>query len=253
MAEPARFFSNVPDPRASNTRHRLGDIVFICIAAAMCGASSAVEFAQFARSKRALLKTVLGPFDPPSHDTISRLLRLLDPDAFIEAFQRFNDAFGHVIEGVVAIDGKALRRAYDTGLAHNPPLMVTAFASDHDLSLAALRAGAGGSHCNEIEAAIAIVQLLDLDGCTVTGDALHANRRMAEAILAQGGDYALALKGNRARVRAVVAEAFEGAGETAIGANLRLLLIVFFSFLEVPRGYALVFLTWRKVLEPMER
>ena len=215
MAQKARFFADLEDPRACNRRHRLGDVIFICIAAAMGGATTAVETAQFARSKRHVIAQVIGPFDPPSHDTISRLLRQLDPNAFASAFQRFSAAFASVVQGVVAIDGKAMRRAYETALAHQPPLMVSAFASDHDLTLAAAQAGGNSVHSNEIEAAIAIVELLDLSNCTVTGDALHANRRMAEAILARGGDYVLALKGNRRHIKPVVEAAFEAHGDRA--------------------------------------
>ena len=79
------MFSSLPDPRASNTRHRLSDVMFIALAASLRGAQSAVDDAQFARSKRGLLESFLGPFEPPSHDTFSRLFRRLDPEAVGQA------------------------------------------------------------------------------------------------------------------------------------------------------------------------
>jgi predicted transposase YbfD/YdcC len=206
MLEASSFFRDIPDPRASNARHSLCDIILIALAATLCGAQSCVEYAQFGRSKQALLERVIGPFDPPSHDTFSRVLRSLDPAAFSDAFARFTAAFGQLIEGVVAIDGKAMRRAYETGCCAAPPLMVTAWAQDARLALAGIMPHKTGSAhgdkiTNEVEAAIAVVGLLDLDRCVVTADALHCHRRMAEAIIERGGDYALTVKGNQPRLQ----------------------------------------------------
>src|SRR3990172_9527020 len=99
----AECFRGVPDPRADN--------------------------ALFARTKEAQLRTVLVlKHGVPSHDTFSRVFRMLDPQAFEKAFRRFIRAFAEAtkIEGVIALDGKALRRAYERGKSHMPPVMVTA-------------------------------------------------------------------------------------------------------------------------------
>ncbi|TJW01741.1 MAG: ISAs1 family transposase, partial [Mesorhizobium sp.] len=95
---------------------------------------------------------------------------------------------------VVSLDGKALRRAYEKGLAASPPLTVSAFAAETRLCLAAVSPSDGG---NEVEAALKVVELIDLTGRLVTADALHCHTRMAAAITQRGGDYLLALKGNR--------------------------------------------------------
>ena len=50
---------------------------------------------------------------------------------------------------------------------------------------------------NEAQAALQLVELLQLKGCVVTADALHCHRAMAEAIRARGGDYVLAVKANQ--------------------------------------------------------
>ena len=109
------MFSELADPRASNACHRLGDLILIALAASLCRAQGATDHAQFARSKRALLEDLIGPFDPPSHDTFSRVFRLLYPTAFADAFVTFARTFAGTLEGVVAIDGKAMRRAYEAG------------------------------------------------------------------------------------------------------------------------------------------
>ena len=204
------MFSTLPDPRASNARHRLSDLMFIALAASLCGAQSAVDYAQFARSKRGLLETFLGPFDPPSHDTFSRVFRRLDPEAFAQAFAAFAKGFAVALGEIVALDGKAMRRAFEAGGRACPPIIVSAWAAEARLVLGALKAEARAGE-GEAATAVRLIGLLDIEGALVTGDALHCTRDMTAAIRARGGDYVLALKGNRgplkAAAEAVLAEA----------------------------------------------
>jgi predicted transposase YbfD/YdcC len=187
----------VPDPRAANATHRLGDLIVIMIAASLCGASNATEFALFAQERKPALSRLIAYDTAPSHDTFSRLLRLLDPEAFGRAFAAFAAGFARTQPEppeVVSLDGKALRRAYEKGLAASPPLTVSAFAAETRLCLAAATPKTGE---NEIEAALNVLELIDLTGRLVTADALHCHTRMAQAVAEGGGDYLLALKGNR--------------------------------------------------------
>lgn len=192
-------FGDVADPRAGNAQHALVEILFIALLASLCGARNCSDMAEFGRAKEPLLRPILSlAHGIPSHDTFSRVFRLLDPQAFEEAFRRFMAAFavGAKIgrtKGVVALDGKALRRAYERGQSHMPRVMVTAWGATTRMTLASLMAPGG----NEAEAALALVGLLQLKGCVVTGDALHCHRAMARAIVARGGDYVLAVKGNQ--------------------------------------------------------
>ncbi|MER8836668.1 ISAs1 family transposase [Mesorhizobium sp. M0909] len=191
------YFGAVPDPRAPNATHRLGDLIVMMIAASLCGASNATEFALFAQERKQALSRLIDYDAAPSHDTFSRLLRLLDPEAFGRAFAAFAAAFARASREtleVVSLDGKALRRAYEKGLAASPPLTVSAFAAETRLCLAAVSPSDGE---NEVEAALKVVELIDLRGRLVTADALHCHTRMAAAITQRGGDYLLALKGNR--------------------------------------------------------
>jgi predicted transposase YbfD/YdcC len=191
------YFGAVPDPRAPNATHRLGDLIVMMIAASLCGASTATEFALFAQERKQALSRLIDYDAAPSHDTFSRLLRLIDPEAFGRAFAAFAAGFARArqeLPQVVSLDGKALRRAYEKGLAASPPLTVSAFAAKTRLCLAAASPGAGE---NEVEAALKVIELIDLTGRLVTADALHCHTRMAEAITGRGGDYLLALKGNR--------------------------------------------------------
>ena len=196
-------FGSVPDPRASNTSHRLGDLLLIMVAASLCGANTATEFALFAETRRPALSRLIDYDASPSHDTFSRLLRLLDPRALEQAFAVFAAGFARAlgedvaIPGeVVALDGKALRRAYERGQQACPPLTVSAFATRTRLCLAATSPTAAE---NEVEAALKVVTLIDLTDKIITADALHCHRRMAEVVVERKADYVLALKGNRGR------------------------------------------------------
>lgn len=207
MSELDRHFDKVPDLRAGNSSHRLGDIIVMMIAASLCGADNASEYALFAETRKVLLNRLITYNKAPSHDTFSRVLRFVDPDAFACSFERFAAAFHRAmtalygrsgmlkdVNGVVAIDGKSLRRAYERGNAASPPMMVSAFAADSRLCLGARAVKPGG---NEIMAALEVVELLDLTDKIITSDALHCTRAMAQRVIENGGNYVLALKGNR--------------------------------------------------------
>ena len=105
----------IPDPRRGNAqRHELLDILAIGLVASVCGAESCVDFAEFAEDREALLRDFLSLKNGvPSHDTFSRVFRLLDPAAFGRAFEAFLDDLGAAGDGVLAIDGKTLRRSFD--------------------------------------------------------------------------------------------------------------------------------------------
>jgi predicted transposase YbfD/YdcC len=190
------LFSEVPDPRWRNVRHDLGEVLFIALASVLCGAENCSDMADFARSREAMLRQVLKlEHGPPSHDTFSRVFRLLDPKGFAGVFYRFAEGFAAQaqLEGVVAFDGKALKRCYERGKSHMPPLMVSAWGAQTRMTLASQLAEGG----NEVAAVLAMLSLFDLKGCTVTADALHCHRAMAEAVVVAKGDYALAVKGNQ--------------------------------------------------------
>ncbi len=193
------IFAAVPDPRDATAQHDLTELLFIALLASLAGANDCCAFATFGREKEPLLRRVLTlAHGIPSHDTFSRVFRRLDPHAFAAAFGRFMRAFGEAAgialpRGVVALDGKSLRRAYDAGRAHMPKMMVSAWGAETRMVLAQTEAVGG----NEAEGALALLGLLTLDGCIVTADALHCHRRMAAAVGKTGADYALKLKANQ--------------------------------------------------------
>lgn len=186
-------FADVPDPRAANATHQLSTILFIALAATLCGSETCEEMAEFADSKRGLLRRFVALGDRgPSHDTFSRVFRLLDAKRFEATLHAFTAQFAAQIRGVVALDGKAVRRSYGREGATSPLHLVSAFAVEARLVLRQRKA----PKRNETAAAREIIALLALEGCTVTADALFCYPSMAQAIRARGGDYAIVLKSN---------------------------------------------------------
>jgi predicted transposase YbfD/YdcC len=197
---------DVPDPRTGNaTRHDLLDVLVIALTASICGCESCVEFADFAEDREELFREFLSLENGlPSHDTFSRLFRMLDPGALAAALGRFLDLLGEDGAGVVAIDGKTLRRSFDRAAGRSALHVVTAFAVDAQVVIGQKAVAAGG---NEIVAARQLLELLDLKGTLVTADAIHCQAQTAALVLARGGDYLFALKANRPAMLAEV-EAF---------------------------------------------
>jgi predicted transposase YbfD/YdcC len=204
----------VRDPRQVNAQHDLGDILFVALACFVCGGKSCVDMADFAKSRLSELREIVDlEYGAPSHDTFSRVFRLLDPQELSKAFACCLEIVGHELglmgsPGVVAIDGKSLRRGYEAGRSFMPPLMVGVFDAETRLSLAQARAPGG----NEIKAGLDLLKGLVLKGCTLTADALYCRSDVAEAVRARGAHYALALKANQPLLLAEAQAAFARAG-----------------------------------------
>ena len=196
-------FDGVEDPRSGNAvRHDLSELLMIALCAVLCGGESCVDMADFAEEKEGFLRGFLLLSNGlPSHDTFSRLFRALDPEQFRLCFRSFMALFAETCRGVVAIDGKVLRRSFDTASAKSSLHMVSAWGCEQRLVLGQI---ATDEKSNEITAVPKLLQMLSLKDCVVTVDALNCQRDIARQIVAQGGDYALALKGNQATLHADV-------------------------------------------------
>lgn len=189
-------FADLEDPRTGNARrHDLLEILLIGLCAVLCGGETCADMARFGHAKRDFLKPFLTlAHGIPSHDTFSRVFRLLDPAQFHACFLGFMRAFAEGCRGVVALDGKTLRRSFDRAAEASPLHLVSAWAVEQRLVLGQV---AVANKSNEITAVPQLLKMLRLAGVVVTADALACQRAIAAQITAQGGDYVLALKGNQ--------------------------------------------------------
>jgi|RhiMetdeSRZDD1v2_1073273.scaffolds.fasta_scaffold462424_2 predicted transposase YbfD/YdcC len=192
-------FSTIKDPRAGNARHKLFDVIFMALCATVAGAKTCFQIAEYVRAKEEFLCQLLAlEHGVPSHDTFSRIFRILDPRAFEAAFRRFTSLFCRVLgkDSVVAFDGKAIRNAITKGSRFCPVQMVNVWACDAGIALAQFKA----PNRNEVAGALEVLDLLSIAGTFVTADALHCRPDIAQAILDKGADYVLALKANHPKL-----------------------------------------------------
>src|SRR5271168_5108506 len=175
LEEFAACWEGLEDPRTGNAAlHNFYELLVIALCTVLCGGQSAVDMATFAQAKEPFLRSFLKLANGlPSHDTFSRLFRQLDPAQFGAAFARFMAGFCAQVEGVVAIDGKVLRRSFDHASGKSPLHMVSAWGCEQRLVLAQI---ATDVKSNEITAVPKLLEMLSLKGTIVTTDALNCQR-----------------------------------------------------------------------------
>jgi hypothetical protein len=186
-------FSVLDDPRdGTKRRHLLIDMIVIAIAATLGGADGWVQIAQFGREKDAWLRRFLElPNGIPSHDTFGRVFSLLQPEAFEQCFCAWVGSIRTVIPGeIIAIDGQTLRRSHDRAKGLSALHLVSAWASANEVVLGPVASEAKSNENHRHPPPL--LELLTLKGGIVTIDAMGCQNKIAEQIIAPGGDYVLA-------------------------------------------------------------
>jgi predicted transposase YbfD/YdcC len=200
-------FSALPDPRQSKkVLYPLDEVLLLTLCAVLCGADGWVSVAQFGEQKLKFLRRFL-PFEngTPSHDQLGLIFGTLDAQAFQTCFIAWTEALSGAIAGVVAIDGKTVRRSFDRAGNKGAIHLVSAWSSRQKLVLGAR---AVDEKSNEITAIPELLDLLAIKGAIVTIDAMGCQKKIAEKIIAKGADYVFGLKGNQATLRTDVEDLF---------------------------------------------
>lgn len=195
--ESIEAFRDMSDPRTGrNKRHYFGEIIFMALAAIICQCEGFGDMERFAKLKERWFRKFLKlPNGTPSNDTFRRVFSAIDPEQFNACFMVFVQAtHGDLGEQLIAIDGKALRHSFDTGTELKHLHMLSAWACEEGISLGQL---AVDSKSNEIKAIPKLIDLLDLEGHTVSLDAMGCQKSIAKKIYLAHANYLLALKGNQ--------------------------------------------------------
>lgn len=193
-------FRSLPDPRQrGKVIYPLDEVLLLCLLAVLAGAESFVEIARFGTKKLTLLRR-FRPFadGTPSHDQIGAIFAALDAEKFQECFVAWVAALTGAPTGVIAIDGKTVRRSYQEKGKKAAIHMVSAFAARQRLVLGQVKVA---EKSNEIVAIPKLLDLLSIEGAIVTIDAMGCQRDIAQKILDKKADYVLALKGNQGSLR----------------------------------------------------
>ena len=177
------------------------DILVIAVCTLLCGGESFNDMEDFGKAKEDWFKGFLElPNGIPSHDTFNRVFSALDPQKFLECFLAWTQSLRKAIDReIVAVDGKALRRALNK--KDSLKYVVSAWAEGNGLVLGQLKVT---DKSNEITAVPELLRALELSGCIVTLDAMGCQKKIAKEIMEADADYVLALKGNHETVHAEV-------------------------------------------------
>jgi len=211
-----KYFEALPDPRHHrNRKHLLADVITIAVCGVIVGCDGPSSMRIWAMAKEAWLKEFLElPNGIPSRDCIRRVLTALKPEAFQECFASWIASLvrdGATGTGLVAIDGKTLRRSHDQRNGLGPLHLVSAWASENGLSLGQV---ATEEKSNEITVIPELIERIDVRGAIVTIDAMGCQKDIAEKIVEAQGDYVLAVKDNQPKLHEAIQEVFSDRRQT---------------------------------------
>lgn len=205
-------FATLPDPRKSrNQIYPLIDILAVAVIGILCSANDWVNVVRWANAYEGWFQSVgLCLNGVPSHDTIGRFFRLVDPKAFEHCFSQWVQMVTGKIQGVIAIDGKTICNSNHAFSEQKAAHIVTAFSADNDIILGQLKTA---KKSNEITAIPELLDTLLLKGCIVTIDAMGCQTAIAKKIQERQGDYVFGLKGNQGILHAEAVNFFDQALE----------------------------------------
>lgn len=204
------ILKEVPDFRINRRKlYPLEVVLGLALCAVVCGAEDFEDMAEYSRSKFDFLKTIFDlPFGTPSHDTFNRVFKLLEPEAFSRVLTAFSaQLVSTLLDKQVCIDGKCIRSTNTAeGSGNRCQTILSAWVAEHNLVI--------GQACvdeksNEITALPNIIADLNLEGATVSIDAMGCQKEIAEQIAEKGGTYFLAVKGNQGTLLMELEKTFE--------------------------------------------
>jgi predicted transposase YbfD/YdcC len=198
------ILQELEDPRIDRARkHHLSDILFISLCAVICGCESFEDMEEFGIAKEEWFRKYLElPNGIPSHDTFTRVYKLLKPESFQNCLIKWTQNIRETIAGEnVAIDGKAQRRARNKN--QNLHYIVNAWAGQNRLLLGQYKVA---EKSNEITAIPELLRILELSGCIISCDAMGCQKTIAKEIIEADADYVLALKGNHETAHEEISE-----------------------------------------------
>lgn len=138
-----------------------------------------------------------------------RVFARLQPEQLQQCFLNWIQSVSQITKGqVIAIDGKSLRSARERGQRRGAIHMISAWATKNQLILGQKKVNAKSK---EITAIPELLNVLAVKGCLISIDAMGCQKKIAQAIIQEQGDYVLALKANQKNLYEDVVQLFESA------------------------------------------
>ncbi len=192
----SKAFSSLSDPRMKRTkRHPLINILTISICAIIAGCDDFQSISEYGKSKSSWFAQFLDLENGiPCRDTFNDVLNRINPHEFAHAFSQWVCSLGDLKDDIVAIDGKVMRGTLDKANGTPAIHLVSAWSVKNNMCFGQIKVS---DKSNEITAIPKLLKLLDIEGATVTTDAMGTQYKIGEQIVEGKGDYLLALKGNQ--------------------------------------------------------
>lgn len=203
---------SIIDPRIERCKlHMAENIVFLSLAAIICGAQTWNSIEDFGIAKEDFFRKHLKSWNGvPSHDTINRFFAAISPEKFESLFRKWVGGVVGPCSGVIAFDGKTIRGAYESeedkrnrkagfpqkGSGYKLH-MVSAYSTELGLSLGQVKVD---EKSNEITAVPELIDAVFPSRCIFTADAMSCQKEIAKKVLEKEGDYILTVKGNQGRL-----------------------------------------------------
>lgn len=198
-------FSAIEDPRkAGMTTYSADHLIFMTLCGLLCGCDTWVKIADHVSFRSRLFTERFGLESTPSHDTFARFFGLINTKQFKQCFAEWvTRAYKGCGGKIVAIDGKSIQsNIKDVATRY----IVSAFVAGDNIILDQV---VTDSKSNEITAVPELLNALNLEGATVTMDAMGLQKKNIEHIVKKKADYVIALKGNQGNLHAAVKDFFD--------------------------------------------
>ena len=210
------YFGGIDDPRqAAKILYPFEEILLLVLCAVISGADNWTSIALYGQKKIDVLRRFL-PFveGTPCHDQLGILFSRLDMEQFQQCFVNWVADLHGTLDGVIAVDGKTLRRSFDTATNKAAIHVISAWACEQKLVLGQRKVD---DKSNEITAIPELLALLSIEGAIITIDAMGCQRKICQQIIAQKADYVIGLKGNQGSLHKDVELFFDEHSERGIG------------------------------------
>ena len=202
-------FELLEDPRdIRGKKYKLIDILIMTIYGLLCGIKDYVNIADFMKLKEEYFTQLLNLENgTPSHDCLSDVFALIDSKKFMEIFIEWTkDVVKKKTGKNISIDGKAIKSATDKINNGNIPYIVSAFIGEIGLSIGQVKVD---DKSNEITAIPDLLDLLDIEGATITIDAIGTQENIVNKIVEKKGHYVLPVKDNQRELRKQIKSQFD--------------------------------------------
>lgn len=195
-----QYIEEIPDPRdtsALNFKHPLTSIIFIAFVTSLCGANDWIEVEVIGNAiKNWFAEFVALPNGIPSHNTFGRVFSLISPNSFNDFLIKWMGLIREKFsQDIISFDGKTLCGTAEKGIGIKGLHILNAWSKENGICIGQLKVD---DKSNEITALPKLIELLDLNDCIVTTDALNTQKENVAKIKEAGADYVLPVKENHA-------------------------------------------------------